>query len=289
MVKTLVRILTIFTVLVSSLSFSTYQAQARPATGITDVILGDSMFANPTYTQLQDRIGMLNPYSGEGKPGKPSPQGCPQGAHTIASEMSRITGDRVINYACSGTSAASPSTRFSFQSQVDKAIANGDIQKARNVIIMMGINDGIKYFYNPRIARDGIQAEVAKKIRDIKRVNPHANITVSSYPAIATGEGLVCPVRIIPTRNTHGVPLDFGALKHIENNVNYGLYQATVRTNTFFYDLNKATRYHSMCAPNNQRWIAGTMDTTKAHNFAGHLTHNGITQIAYLLANHALR
>lgn len=268
---------------------SPLQASARPATGITDVLLGDSMFANPTYTQLQDRFGMMNPYSGEGKPGTPSPQGCPQGAHTIASEMSRITGDRVINYACPGTSAASPSTRFSFQSQVNAAIRNGDIQKARNVIIMMGINDGTKYFYNPRIAQKGIQVEVAKKIRDIQRVNPHANITVTSYPALASGNGTVCPVRIAPTKNMTGTALDFGALKYIEDNVNYGLYKSTVDTNTYFYDLNKATRMHSMCAPNHRRWVAGTIDTTAPHNFAGHLTHTGITQVAYILANKALR
>lgn len=268
---------------------SPLQASARPATGITDVLLGDSMFANPTYSQLQDRIGMMNHYSGEGAPGAPSPQGCPQGAHTIASEMSRITGDRVINYACPGTSAASPSTRFSFQSQVDAAIANGDIQKARNVIVMMGINDGIKYFYNPRIAGDGVQVEVAKKIRDIQRVNPNANITVVSYPSLATDNGTICPVRIAPTKNMTGTPLDFGVFKSIEDHINYGLYKSAKNTNTYFYDLNKATRMHSMCAPNHRRWVAGTVDTTAPHNFAGHLTHTGVTQISYLLAHHALR
>ena len=86
-----------------------------------------------------------------------------------------------------------------------------------------------------------------------------------------------------------GTALDFGALKYIEDNVNYGLYKSTVDTNTYFYDLNKATRMHSMCAPNHRRWIAGTIDTTAPHNFAGHLTHTGITQIAYILANNALR
>ena len=268
------------------LSLSSQNASAQQG---SIILFGDSIFANPTYEQLEDRFGKLNPYTGQGAPGKPSPQGCPQGAHTVATELQRITGRNTINYGCPGTSAASSSTRHSFQSQVNTAIHNGDVSRASNIIIMMGINDGVKSWYNPNAMIDPIVYEVGKKINDIKQVNPSVRITTVSYPAFSADNRTICPVRINPLNKNTGVPLDTFAFHSIELSVDQALYQAARNTSSNFYDLRKSTKYNNMCSPNNIRWVSGTIDTQKPHNFAGHLTHVGVTGVAEILARDVIK
>lgn len=284
--KPLRNIIVIITTIIMALHLSSYPTHAQTN---NTILFGDSIFANPTYKQLNDRFGKLNPYTGQGAPGRPSPQGCPQGAHTVATELQRITGKRTINYGCPGTSAASSSTRHSFQSQVNTAIANGDVSRASNIIIMMGINDAVKSWNNPTAMINPIAYEIGRKIQDIKRVNPHVNITTVSYPAFSADNGAVCPVRINPLNNNTGVPLDTFAFRSIELSADQALYRAARNTGSRFYDLNAATKYNNMCAPNNIRWVAGTIDTQKPHNFAGHLTHSGVTGVAGVLARNVIR
>lgn len=284
--KLLRNITVLLMTMIVSLSLSSQIASAQQG---NTILFGDSIFANPTYEQLKDRFGNLNPYTGQGEPGKPSPQGCPQGAHTVATELQRITGRNTINYGCPGTSAASSSTRHSFQSQVNTAINNGDVSRASNIIIMMGINDGVKSWYNPNAMIDPIAHEIGKKIHDIKRVNPSVNITTVSYPAFSADNGTVCPVRTNPLNQHTGVPLDTFAFHSIELSVDQALYRAAKNTRSNFYDLRKSTKYNNMCSPNNIRWVAGTIDTQKPHNFAGHLTHVGVTGVAEILARDVIR
>lgn len=284
--KSLRNLLVVIITMFLTVSLQTPSVNAQPG---NTILFGDSMFANPTYKQLNDTFGKLNPYTGEGTPGRPSPQGCPQGAHTVATELQRMTGRHTINYGCPGTSAASPSTRHSFQSQVDHAIRNGDVSRASNIVIMMGINDAVKSFYNPNAMIPNIQREVARKIRDIQRVNPHARITTVAYPSYSADNGAICPVRVNPVNTGTGVPFDVFAFKSIEESADYALYKAAVETGVNFYDLRGATRYNNMCAPNHLRWMAGTVETQNPHNFAGHLTHKGITGVAELLAQNVIR
>lgn len=284
--KPLRNIIVIITTIIMALHLSSYPTHAQTN---NTILFGDSIFANPTYKQLNDRFGKLNPYTGQGAPGRPSPQGCPQGAHTVATELQRITGKRTINYGCPGTSAASSSTRHSFQSQVNTAIANGDVSRASNIIIMMGINDAVKSWNNPTAMINPIAYEIGQKIKDIKRINPHVNITTVSYPAFSADNGAVCPVRINPLNNNTGIPLDTFAFRSIELSADQALYRAAKNTGSRFYDLNAATKYNNMCAPNNIRWMAGTVETQNPHNFAGHLTHKGITGVAGLLAQNVIR
>lgn len=279
----------VYAIIMAMVALMIIPAQTARANPGHTILFGDSIFANPTYEQLNDTFGKMNPYTGQGKPGRPSPQGCPQGAHTVATELTRITGKRTINYGCPGTSSASPSTRFSFQSQVDHAIRNGDVAGASNIIIMIGINDGVRHFYNPNSAIPKIQREVAIKIRDIKRANPRAHVATVAYPSFSADNGAICPVRINPLNKRTGAPFDNFTFKAIEESADYALYKAAVETGSQFYDLRSATRYNNMCAPNHIRWMAGTVETQNPHNFAGHLTHNGVTGVARLLANNVVK
>lgn len=262
---------------------------AQAETPGNTVLFGDSIFANPTYDQINDPIGQMNPYTGKTGAGTPSPQGCPQGARTVATELQRITGKHTINYGCPGTSAASPSTRFSFQSQVDHAISNGDVSRASTVVIMIGINDGVRHFYNPNSVIPKIRHEVAAKINDIKRANPHVHVATVAYPSFSAENGAVCPVRVNPLNKRTGVPLDVFAFKSIEESADYALYKAAQDTGSQFYNTRGATRHNNMCAPNSIRWMAGTVETQNPHNFAGHLTHAGVTGVAQLLARNVVR
>lgn len=70
-------------------------------------MFGDSMFANPTFDQIGSGIAnMSSAMKINSDPGAPSPQGCPQGASTVGRELAVASGQRVINYSCSGAAAA---------------------------------------------------------------------------------------------------------------------------------------------------------------------------------------
>lgn len=263
----------------------TLTAVPASAAGGQTLLLGDSVFANPTYAQVGSTLPQTFPSINDtvSQPGSPSPQGCPQGAKTVATELQRMTGSRVVNYACSGTAAASPSTRFSFQAQVDHAISTGTVAGSRNIVIMVGLNDTRKGA-NPWTVGPALTAAVTREVNKIKRANPHAIITLSSYPALSGRFGQLCPVRTIPGNGTPGIPLEWFYIHTAEDTAGSSLYKASRNTGTRFYNLQGLTYNNGMCAPNGSRWIAGSVENIKFHNYANHLTHQGVAGVAGLLA-----
>ncbi len=260
------------------------QAQAQQG---NIVLFGDSFFANPTYDQIGSHARnltsstILDDYQ---VPGHLSPTGCPQGGHTVGTALASSTGVHVDNYACSAATAVKPSPRTDFAGQVDAAIAHGALRAdTRNIIINIGIND---FRRNPfdTLTMNRVIEEVSPQVERMKRVSPNAKITTMSYPAISAPNGGLCPIRTVSNSGV-GVNIDpLGVImRRNEMFAGQAMYRVAQQTRVNFFDMNKATEFNNMCAPNAIRWVASPFEYALPHNLDSHLTHQGVYGVANII------
>lgn len=263
--------------------------QAQAWEGST-VLLGDSVFANPAYSQVKgngvtssNQLSSLR-HTAYSKPGKPSPHGCTQGAHTVSTRLAYVYGHKTVNYACSGASGIEQTGKRHLNSQVNHAISSGALNRGtRNVMIMVGLND---FFItiNRADKRTRFISAMTKNVNRVKAAAPNARITFVSYPAFSASNGALCPVRtgtINP--NSLGVNLVPFFFKTVEDQANNAMWTVSQKTGTRFYNLSADSLSHNMCAPNSRRWIAGVVEYSEPHNLSNHLTHAGVNGVADLL------
>lgn len=281
----------ILSVVAASAAVVTMNSAVAHAAPADTVLFGDSFFANPSYNQVDPRRVQLssNVDIGQGS-GAPSPQGCPQGERTVGRELQRISGQRVINYACSAAAASADSPRQDFDDQVGHAIRTGALHPGtKNVLLQFGFNDVAQTTLLADPNRTAYRNAARAQVNRIKHAAPDAKITFVSYPAISAPNGAVCPIRTDGS-SRQGFNVDLGGVvRGVENNINHTMYQASRDTGTHFYDLRKATLAHNMCASDSQRWISGAMEYSVPHNLYNHLTHSGITGVANLLNANVIR
>lgn len=257
------------------------------------VMFGDSFFANPSYSQVAGWRGDLartnsSSFSGiDSHPGRPSPQGCPQGALTIGTELSRMTGKKVNNYACSAAKASGQSFRSDLSEQISGAIKNGHLTpRTSNVLVQLGANDAPNIL-SSAFTHNSYKKSMVKAARSIRTVAPQAKITFVGYPAISAGNGAVCPVRDV----SHGVGFNVDYLRlfsSLEKTIDHAMYEAANEAGVRFFDTRSVTLHNNMCAPNEIRWVAGVWESGLPHNLYNHLTHAGVTGVARLLKNEVI-
>lgn len=277
--------------------FSLQAPVASADNGGNTVIFGDSLFANPTYAQLNlpHSWGGSSEIFYQGKKGSPSPQGCPQGDSTVGNVLMDAYGYNVINYACSAAKAGGASKRNNFYSQASDAIYSGRLNSGtKNVLIQFGFNDapGIMTGVNgSSVNSESYFKSMSNNIKAIKKAAPNAKITLVSYPALSASNGTFCPVRTnVGTDATGaGLNMDFlGSMSGVERHINSSMFNVAKANGVFYFDLNSESKSHSTCAPNDKRWIAGALEFSLPHNLAIHYTHKGNSGVAGLLNDKVL-
>lgn len=277
------RILTAVAGIVASLCVAPVTATA--ATGAT-VFIGDSMFANPAYSQI-------NPNNAPGGPfaildaqrhtysqlGPPSPRGCGHGNHSISRHLAGKYGYYTIDYSCSGGHASGNGDR-DITAQVTAAIEDRALDSGtRNVVVMAGLNDLLANSG----AEDVVASALTEQVNRIKAAAPNAHIVLSAYPALSGPAGQVCPIRVSNPLDQPGVNLAWpDRFKPLEDRADHALWRAAVNTNTSFYDLRARSLGHTMCVSNSQRWVASVQEFALPHNLASHLTHLGVNGVTDL-------
>lgn len=255
-------------------------ASAAPGNIVT---FGDSFSANPDQVRngLRGVPGidaLLGSYQETG--------GCLQSEDNWPRQLGEKKGRKVADWSCTAQ------TSGSMLGRVDAAIAAGDVKNNSTVVMAIGMNDfgGFGVVDNQNLAlldpaavqRDyiGNLKSAAEKIR---KVAPDARFVVSgALPTVDRDSATFCPVNVVPNQPA-GIPVPL--LRDVEN-WNRGNQQLAAKAiGGTYVEMIDGARGHDTCAPDNQRYVAGIVDTTTPnYHMAFHPSHAGSEYMADRLA-----
>lgn len=231
-------------------------AFAAPAGNI--VTLGDSFTANPDQrlNTIRDlRIPEVVNY--------PQTEGCLQAPNNWPRKLGAKTGAAVADWSCTAETSQSMLRRL------DAAIARGDVHpKTRAVVIAAGMNDyggfGLSQGFQPWNPQK-MQADYIKNIttaaNKVRAIAPKAKIVLSGMVAVTepAQQDMFCIVNVVPNLS-QGVPVSILAQVEVQNENNQRAAANAVKG--IFVPMREASFGHTACAPENQRYVAGVIDTT---------------------------
>ncbi|RAV33853.1 GDSL-type esterase/lipase family protein, partial [Corynebacterium heidelbergense] len=250
-----------------------------PPTGPNVVVLGDSFMANP------DLIYDLGKYVWPGivPTSLPRQDGCLQTDDNAARQLAALTQRRVDDWSCPGQ------TSVALVERTRTAIAKKYLGPATtSVVIGIGGNDsgplaaqqGIDV-NNPQAVHDALTTNMRLVASDIHGAAPNAKIIMVGLPEISAGPN-ICVINVVP-----GAPgaVPFG-VSDFEQRVRTNQRDAAAAVGATFVDVHEQTRGHNTCAPDDQRYVAGIIDTTSPkYHFVVHPTVLGSRAIAEGAAN----
>ncbi|AKK06806.1 GDSL-like Lipase/Acylhydrolase family [Corynebacterium mustelae] len=245
------------------------------------VMFGDSVLANPTFLWAEI-------FQGPGKATKNAPGDwrCPRGESRIAASLQRLIGGKVEDFACTGAVAYAPiDANKSLKKQVDTALNQNQLSPATtNVLIQIGVNDTWKAPGLYHIQSQRFVDEMRVQVGRIKAAAPNARVSFVSYPAMVGPHGETCPFHI---NNAPAPVIPVGAVRSALNAAHDWQRQSAAATGSDWINIEPETKGHDMCAPQNQRWVAGILDnSTEPYNITTHLTHRGNDEVARILSRH---
>lgn len=254
-------------------------ATPAQATGRQIVLFGDSLMANP-YFSWADYV------QGPGKvsPNAPGQWRCPRGENRIATSLARITGDQVEDFACTGAVAYAPVERNKrLSNQISTALEQRQLHAGTNIVlIQIGFNDTWKApgFFN--VQTEGFVREMQTQVARIREAAPHARIAFLSYPSLIGPIGQSCPIHV---RGLPPLVIHSRLIRSAFDSVSHWQRQSAAATGTDWIDIATDSAGHDMCAPTEQRWVAGIIDNASdPYNITTHLTHRGNDEIAAIIA-----
>ena len=259
------------------------------------VVFGDSIYANPARISLRNK-NVLN-VSPDNIPGGKNHQGCIIGGINIPSELRKYTNKPIMDYTCAGAAVTFETPAADMYESVQHAINTRALNATTDqVIINIGMVDynlvnslqGVPVNWAaPSKAMADVEAKMTEYVNRIKTVSPNAQITLVSYPAISSENGTVCPIRTDLDGNNAGVALDV-TFKTYEDRADWTLWKVAQNTGSRYFDMRSATRHNNMCAPNEMRYISGSIEKTLPFNMTNHLTHEGVYAVGKILADNVL-
>lgn len=265
--------------------FTAHDAQAAENGNI--VTFGDSYAANPDEIRNTVRDIQI-PAVQNWVWNYPHNNGCLQGPENWPRQLQAKTGAPVNDWSCTAE------TSQSMLGKIDSAIGAGDIHPGtRAVVIAVGMNDygpfGIRQGFNP-LDPNRMEADYVRNLGiaadKIRSVAPNAKIIVSGSVAVSepAAPNMFCP--FIPAPN---VPLGFPlpALNQVEID-NMAHQQAAAAAHGLeFVDMRTGSAGHTMCAPDDQRYVAGGIDlATPGRTMGLHPSTLGSDFISGQLASH---
>lgn len=117
-------------------------------------------------------------------------------------------------------------------------------------------------------------------VTKVRAVAPHAKIIMPGMLSITESYGaqMLCPVNVIPNVPA-GIPLP--PLQQVETSLRNNQRDAAREVGAHFIDIKEMSKYHSTCAKDSQRWVAGLVDTTTPdYNMAFHPSWTGSRFVA---------
>lgn len=245
-------IITAALVIIAPMSTPSAEAQQRNM-----VIFGDSLVANPnTFDYLGGGLfhNLSSGNSSRGLSGDPW-EGCPQGNNwgRIASgHLGLVPWD----YSCSGAVSMSQGPQVSTQVSAalrDRALHHG----TQRVVLSYGFNDT---YNNDGLTRqqkvDRFVGANAPQIARIRAAAPNARIQVVGYPSITGGDN-VCLFHVGPNIYDATPFPDINRWQWDTQEMQRALARAT---GVEFVDMKGPTANNHMCAPDDQRMVAGLVD-----------------------------
>ncbi|WP_165841655.1 GDSL-type esterase/lipase family protein [Corynebacterium heidelbergense] len=231
-------------------------AQAAPAGNV--VYAGDSFTSNPEYWRVV--ANRVNPEFA--RQGTPTTDGCLQTPDNAPRLLAGKTGLPVADWSCPGQ------TSRSMLGRLDRAIQTGDLhRKTRSVILAVGINNygpaGVSEGTNildPGAVQAAMVADMKAAAEKIRRVAPGAKIIVQGQLSVSDPvTAMYCSVNVVPNLPA-GFPIPL--LRDVENFSHDAQRAAAREIGAPFVEIKDPSAGHSSCAPDQERWVAGVIDTT---------------------------
>ncbi|MCI1257000.1 MAG: GDSL-type esterase/lipase family protein [Corynebacterium provencense] len=230
-------------------------ATAQPGNIVT---FGDSFSANPDQVQntLRGVPGVsevLGPY--------PSTAGCLQAPDNWPHLLGEKTRKAVDDWSCTAQ------TSRSMLGRVDGALAAGVIRNDSTVVMAIGMNnfggfgvlDGVNIL-DPANIRDNYIADIRTAADRIRTKAPDAKIVISgALPTVDRDTMVFCPVNVVPDHPA-GIPVPL--LRDIENWNRENQIAAAQAAKGTYVEMIDTSRGHDTCAPDQERYVAGVVDTT---------------------------
>lgn len=241
------------------------------------VTLGDSFSANP------DQI--VNTIKGPLAAGYPQNEGCLQSGDNWPRRLGAKTGRSVADWSCTAQ------TSGSMLGRLDRAIAHNDVRNDSTVIMAIGMNDfgpfgftdnGTFGLLNPAQTSSKYKSNIRSAVNKIRSVAPGAHIVLSGVlPTVDRNTMSFCAVNVIPNMPL-GAPIPL--IRDVENWNRDNQRAAAAENGVSYVEMIDTSDGHSTCANDDQRYVAGIIDTTSDYHMMFHPTAQGSEHMASVLA-----
>lgn len=260
-------------------------AAAQPARNV--VVFGDSFTSNPDqYRHFSSAFLSSGSSTARAHEGYPAQGGCLQAPDNWPRLMQARTGLNVADYSCTGHAS------LDLPGRVDQAVRDGALgPRTRAVVLSIGINDYMPWKvqeagtgYNADMIRDHYVANMRRAAGKVRAAAPQAKLIIPGMLSVSEDTGLqrLCTVNVVPNMPL-GLP--FPTVQRIENQNRDNQRAAADAIGATFIDLKERSRGHGTCAPDDQRWVAGLIDTTTpSYTMAFHPSREGSRFIAQQVA-----
>lgn len=252
-------------------------AAAAPSGNI--VYTGDSYSANPD--QFRNYTRAVNPSAFDNYP---SQEGCLQAPNNSPRKLA-ARGYSVADWSCTAQTSRTALGR------IDRAIATGDLHPGtRAVVLAVGMNnygpygilDGVNII-DPATVRSSYINDIHAAAAKIRSVAPQAKIIIPGQLTVADPTTtLYCALNVVPNIPA-GVPVP--VLRDVEIWNRQNQIDAASEIGATYVEIKNGSAHHNSCAPDNERWVAGIIDTTTPnYNMAFHPADAGSQYVADRIA-----
>lgn len=273
------------TALLSAIGLGATIVPAAQADTRNIVALGDSFSSNPD--QVRNTLRAIPGPIGDWADDYPQTAGCLQAPNNFPAKLSQATDRPVDDYSCTAT------TSGSMMNRINQAIDAGAVRNDSTVVLAVGMNDyglfgafdnGTNILDPGNVAaayRDNMQ-RAADRIRSVA---PEARIVVSgALPTVDRKNTTFCALNVVPDFPM-GVPVPI--LRDVENWNRDNQRAAAADIDATYVEVMDGARGHDTCAADNDRYIAGIVDTTTPnYNMMFHPSENGSQYLADTVAPH---
>lgn len=268
------------------------QANAAPLPEKNIVMLGDSIFANPTDPQVLRALAISND-TARSLPGAKqlisdeqvqAIRECLQGEMTVAKHLQEASGRTVHNYACAAATGAIDQPEYrDLGEQIDRAVSEGTLNaKTGDVLLQFGFNDYRHDEFKTEAGNQKFVDAVSAQIARVRAAAPNANIKLVSYPTLSDENRQFCPVRIV-AGNPVPVRTKIDTVAKGEDLSQARMVALSEAADAPLIDLKAASKDCHTCSGDSQRWVAGIIDVPVPHSLFMHLTDQGVIGTAQLI------
>lgn len=279
------RVLAAGTALLSAIGLGATIVPAAQADTRNIVALGDSFSSNPD--QVRNTLRAIPGPIGDWADDYPQTAGCLQAPNNFPAKLSQATDRPVDDYSCTAT------TSGSMMNRINQAIDAGAVRNDSTVVLAVGMNDyglfgafdnGTNILDPGNVAaayRDNMQ-RAADRIRSVA---PEARIVVpGALPTVDRKNTTFCALNVVPDFPM-GVPVPI--LRDVENWNRDNQRAAAADIDATYVEVMDGARGHDTCAADNDRYVAGIVDTTTPnYNMMFHPSENGSQYLADTVAPH---